>query len=191
MDADLKRVILAFLAHRYPSSYTTREIVRRLAHKEKDIVGHLNDLLKAGYLQATKDKLDGSIVWNCSPVGREVVSRYGLESYTRCGFSARRHTIYIAGQMAGLPENNFKAFFDAEARLMSDGWNPVNPARFDHVFGKNPTGKLLDACCESERAAIPYLDAIYLLKGWEKSKGAKRELAVALQHNLEVIVEVA
>ena len=38
-------------------------------------------------------------------------------------------------------------------------------------------------------AAIPFLDAIYLLKGWEKSKGARRELAVALQHNLQVIVE--
>lgn len=180
MDEDLKRVTFDFLAQRFPASYTTQEIARRLARKEKDIVAPLIDLLKAGYLQATKDGIDGSILWNCSPVGRRT---------SRCGFSARRHTIYIAGQMAGLPENNFKAFFDAEARLISDGWDPVNPARFDHVFGKNPTGKLLDACCESERAAIPYLDAIYLLKGWEKSKGAKRELAVALQHNLEVIVE--
>ena len=100
-----------------------------------------------------------------------------------------KKTIYIAGQMAGLPELNFPAFFAAEEVLRSKGWEPINPARFNAVFGTEPTGRLLDAVCESERAAIPHLDAIYLLKGWEKSKGAKRELFVALQHNLEVIVE--
>ena len=57
------------------------------------------------------------------------------------------------------------------------------------MFGSNPEGKLLDACCEAERAIIPHLDAIYLLKGWQKSKGAKRELLVALQHNLMVLME--
>lgn len=56
------------------------------------------------------------------------------------------------------------------------------------MFGDTPAGKLLDAVCESECAAIPHLDAIYLLKGWENSKGAKRELLVALQHNLLVMV---
>ena len=100
-----------------------------------------------------------------------------------------RKTIYIAGQMAGLPDNNYPAFVRAEEKLLHDGWLPINPARFDYVFGENPTGKLLDAVCEAERAAIPFLDAIYLLKGWEKSKGARRELEIALKHNLLVIVE--
>lgn len=100
-----------------------------------------------------------------------------------------RKTIYIAGQMAGLPDNNFPAFFAAEKVLRSKGWEPINPARFNTVFGTEPTGRLLDAVCESERAAIPHLDAIYLLKGWENSKGAKRELEVALHHDLMVVVE--
>lgn len=100
-----------------------------------------------------------------------------------------RKTIYIAGQMAGVPDNNYPAFVRAEDKLLHEGWLPINPARFDCVFGANPTGKLLDAVCEAERAAIPFLDAIYLLKGWEKSKGAKSELAIALQNNLLVIVE--
>ena len=109
----------------------------------------------------------------------------------RKGKAMNEKTIYIAGQMAGLPDLNFPAFYAAEKRLEAAGWKPVNPARFNHVFGVEPKGRLLDAVCESERAAIPHLDAIYLLKGWEKSKGAKRELLVALQHGLEVIVEGA
>ena len=100
-----------------------------------------------------------------------------------------RKTIYIAGPMAGLPDDNFPAFFEAEKRLANDGWTPINPARFNYVFGSDLTKRLLDAICESERAAIPHLDAIYLLKGWEASLGARRELLVALQNNLQVIVE--
>lgn len=100
-----------------------------------------------------------------------------------------RKTIYIAGPMAGLPLFNSPAFYSAEERLTRLGWFPVNPARFNHVFGVEPKGRLLDAVCEAERAAIPHLDAIYLLKGWEKSEGAKRELEVALKHRLHVIVE--
>ena len=98
-------------------------------------------------------------------------------------------TIYIAGPMAGIPSLNFPAFYDAEVKLAEDGWRCVNPARFNAVFGDALEGNLLDACCESERAAIPHLDAIALLKGWQFSKGAKRELAVALEHNLSVLVE--
>lgn len=100
-----------------------------------------------------------------------------------------RKTIYIAGPMAGLPDNNFPAFAAAEEWLEAQGWKPINPAKFNAVFGDTPTGKLLDAVCESERAAIPFLDAIYLLKGWQKSKGARRELEVALKYNLIVLVE--
>ena len=65
----------------------------------------------------------------------------------------------------------------------------MNPVFFAAVFGKKPTDKILDACCECERAVIPHLDAIYLLKGWNKSKGARRELLVALQHDLIVLEE--
>ena len=100
-----------------------------------------------------------------------------------------KKTVYIAGPMAGIEHNNFEAFDAAMRKLYDEGWFVINPADFGHVFGCKPEGKLLDAVCESERAAIPHLDAIYLLKGWQKSKGAKRELLVALQHDLEVIVE--
>ena len=102
-----------------------------------------------------------------------------------------RNTIYIAGPMAGIPDNNFPAFSAAEEWLEAQGWKPINPAKFDAVFGDNPTGRLLDAVCNAELAVIPHLDAIYLLRGWERSEGAKKELEVALEWGLIVMVEGA
>jgi len=101
-----------------------------------------------------------------------------------------RKTIYIAGPMKGYEDNNRRAFTDAEWRLGEAGWHVVNPANFDAVFGK-ADGKLLDACMEAELAAIPHLDAIYLLKGWERSEGARKELLVALQCKKMILVEGA
>lgn len=103
----------------------------------------------------------------------------------------KRKTIYIAGPMRGMPDMNKPAFAAAEEWLKAQGWQPINPARFDYVFGLNPTGKLLDAVCNAELAAIQHLDAIYLLRGWERSVGARAELAVALAHGKQILMEGA
>ena len=187
----MTRAILGFLAERYPASYTAWDIAQRTPIPEANVEPYLVDLLDAGLVSATKDRITHITTWNCTPRGRKELSQYEPVKRSRRKFFGRRKTIYIAGPMNGLPGNNFSKFFDAEARLISDGWDPINPSRFSGVFGERPKEKMLDACCAAERAAIPHCDAIYLLKGWENSKGAKRELAVALQHNLEVIVEVA
>ena len=100
-----------------------------------------------------------------------------------------KKTIYIAGPMSGMHALNFPAFFAAEKKLIDDGWEVLNPARFASVFGPAPEGKMLDACCEAERAAIHHLDALALLPGWQHSKGAKRELLVALERDLDVLIQ--
>ena len=187
----MTRAILGFLAKRYPASFTARDIAQRCNLPEKTVGPYLVDLLDAGLVSATRDRIDNSVAWNITPSGLKELTFREPVMPSRRKFFGRRKSIYIAGPMSGLPDNNFSKFFYAEARLMSDGWDTINPSRFSGVFGEQPAGKMLDACCEAERAAIPHCDAIYLLKGWENSKGAKRELAVALQHNLEVIVEVA
>lgn len=189
-ERECARMIIGFLAKRYPASYTSEEIAYRLNFLEKTVANHLNEFLRSRLVQATRNRLDNSIAWNCSPKGRVEFSMFEPVRPSVRKFLGRLKTIYIAGPMAKLPDNNFRAFFDAEARLISGGWNTVNPARFTNVFGDKPSGKMLDACCQAELAVIPYCDAIYLLKGWENSKGAKRELAVALHHNLVVIEEV-
>lgn len=101
-------------------------------------------------------------------------------------------TIYIAGPMRNLPNHNIDAFFNAEEKLRLDGWAVVNPVKFNYIFGTavlQEDENTLRACMDAELAAIPHLDAIYLMKGWEKSEGARQELLVALKNNLVIVIE--
>ena len=105
-----------------------------------------------------------------------------------------RKTIYIAGQIRN--DKNYRARFEAAHEwLEAMGWQVVNPIYLTEIFGtpsevqSNP--RLLRAVMDAELAAIPHLDAIYLLRGWERSEGARAELAVALEHGLMAMVEGA
>jgi hypothetical protein len=49
--------------------------------------------------------------------------------------------------------------------------------------------RLARAVMDADLAAVRSCDAIYLLKGWESSRGAKKELAEALSHGLQVMLE--
>ena len=110
--------------------------------------------------------------------------------------------IYIAGKMRGIKDFNKYAFYDAEERLTKEGFNVVNPVRLDEDNGIeliSETGDTndiagfnslsLDAIILEDVAAILRCDAIYLLKGWNDSKGAKAEKAIAEWKGLEVIYE--
>lgn len=99
--------------------------------------------------------------------------------------------IYIAGPMSGYPEFNFPAFFTAQYTLEKLGWKVWNPAAKDsekEVDKKHPTGNAAEAIADGFdfRAAfdwdcnkVIYGDAIYMLRGWEQSPGARAEHAVA------------
>lgn len=104
-----------------------------------------------------------------------------------------RKRIYIAGPMRGYDELNMPAFKRADFKLCHLDWNVENPVFIGDGFGTpaeieaNPD--LLRRLMELELAVVKSCDAIYLLRGWEKSTGARAELRVALDHNLEIILE--
>jgi hypothetical protein len=115
--------------------------------------------------------------------------------------------VYIAGPMRGLPYFNYPAFAEAEKRLTEQGWGVVfNPARHDaevygqEMFAMNPAGDL--DLAEKEHAYdlgdslsddITWIcqeaDAVYMLDGWERSKGATAERAVALALGTDVLYQ--
>ena len=105
----------------------------------------------------------------------------------------RKKRVYIAGPMKGKPSHNVEQFAIADAYLKSEGYDTANPVEIGDVFGppeaieRNPT--LLNAVITRELIELMDCDAIYLLRGWENSAGARRELLHALTIGLEIIVQ--
>ena len=98
-------------------------------------------------------------------------------------------TVYIAGPMRGIRDNNWPAFDDAAARFRNKGWKVYNPAQMDRDDGWTPVSELDGHGCPSRtkrsvlkrdlRVIIDDCTAIAMLPGWSKSDGARAEVAVA------------
>lgn len=112
--------------------------------------------------------------------------------------------IYVAGPMRGIPEFNFPAFYAAAAKLRAAGFVVFNPAERDNekhgtdISKGNATGdesiatqqhgfNLREALGADLEWICAEADAIALLPGWERSKGANAEHATAIALGLEVI----
>ena len=82
--------------------------------------------------------------------------------------------LYIAGPMTGLPDLNYPAFYEAERLLISLGFTVENPAWNGDVEVSNYIDYLRLGFQQLTRCK-----GIYLLDGWENSKGAFYELQLA------------
>lgn len=117
----------------------------------------------------------------------------------------RSMKVYLAGPMRGIPEFNFPAFYAAAVELRKQGHIVFNPAEGDtEVYGAgmskgNPTGSeeqamknysfnLREALGRDMAFICHEAEAIALLPGWENSKGACAERAVAYALGLEEIL---
>ena len=124
--------------------------------------------------------------------------------------------IFVSGPMTGYPDLNRPAFDAAEKRLTAQGHFVINPHRISALFGTAeelersfaeyyrmieldanfldhaPATQTLErtriarAVMDANLAVLRSCDAIYLLRGWENSRGAKKELAEALAHDLTI-----
>lgn len=111
--------------------------------------------------------------------------------------------VYIAGPMRGIPLFNFPAFHTAADKLRSLGHEVFSPAERDNErHGQDISAGNLEGC-EDKAAAehgfnlrealaedLDYIcrhaDAVLMLNGWERSKGATAERAAALALGLKV-----
>ena len=91
-------------------------------------------------------------------------------------------TIYIAGPMTGMKDYNFPAFHTAEAFWVKRGWRVLNPAK----IGVLPEYALY---WPINRAMLDGADAVYLMEGWRKSAGARKEKEYAEKQGLLLIYE--
>ena len=107
----------------------------------------------------------------------------------------KKPKIYIAGPMRGLPDFNYPAFNDCAEAHRAVGWDVVNPVEIGADYGTpeqiNADPCLLAAVMAADIKALKTCEAIFLLNGWENSRGAKMELAAALAEGFEVYTEAA
>lgn len=93
--------------------------------------------------------------------------------------------VYISGAIAHYDLDERRAAFDHAARYLSiKGYEPINP--FENGISQEAHWK------EHMRVDIGLLltcDYIYMLRGWELSKGAKLELGVASSCGIQVLFE--
>ncbi len=93
--------------------------------------------------------------------------------------------VYLSGPMTGLADYNYPAFNAVAQRLRGLGYHVINPAenfggRPDHPGGRSAYMRL-------DIGHVLDVDAVAVLPGWEKSRGARLEVAVALELGLPVI----
>lgn len=89
--------------------------------------------------------------------------------------------IYLSGSISNDP--NFKEKFVLKAEeLTSKGHNVYNPAQHPPMF-------TWEQFMQLDLTALSFCDAIYLMNGWEQSKGAKIEHDAAKKLKLKIFYE--
>jgi|TARA_Y100000310_G_scaffold182627_1_gene182699 hypothetical protein len=103
-------------------------------------------------------------------------------------------TLYISGPMTGITDYNFPQFFKWQCMLEQSGYKVKNPALHDlrkmwkgWVYDDSMWDEVIaEDCAMIESNEV---DGIFVLKGWEGSRGALMEIATARKCNKPVYYE--
>lgn len=88
--------------------------------------------------------------------------------------------VYLSGPMSGMKDFNFPEFNAAEKKLRELGYDVYNPAGI-------PLDKNYAGCMRECIPAIFTCNSMVVLGGWEHSKGARLEVAVARAIDMPVL----
>ena len=101
--------------------------------------------------------------------------------------------IYISGKIAGLPESEYTENFSAvEEYLTKKGFQTINPVTLiGTVQGAIPWTLSQREIMDIDLTVLAYCDAIYLMKNWKESRGAREEYRHAIGNGLDIIMETS
>lgn len=91
---------------------------------------------------------------------------------------------YISGPMTGIPEFNYPAFIEAAKELRKRGHGVISPVE---VCADMPKDSTWLEYMKADIRAMLDADIVVLLKGWEHSRGAVIEEALAKSLGIETI----
>jgi hypothetical protein len=112
--------------------------------------------------------------------------------------------VYTAGPMTGIPQFNFPAFDAAAAELRAAGYEVISPAELDDPVDRaaalaSPDGSALSYGTGVKKTWGEFLardvrlladdgvEAIFVLPGWEKSRGARLETFVGFLCGIPIL----
>lgn len=93
--------------------------------------------------------------------------------------------IYISGAITGTTDY-MERFAAAEEKLTAEGYSVVNPAKVNYMMPEDMTW---DEYMHMSHTMLQLCDAIYMLKGWRESKGARLENMWAYMSDYPIIEE--
>lgn len=96
----------------------------------------------------------------------------------------KNQKIYLSGAMTGLPDYNYPAFNKLALQLRDAGYEVANPAENNPPSCNSWQGWMRIAI-----AQMVTCDAVVMLEGWEKSKGANIEFDLAVKIGMPAFFE--
>lgn len=93
--------------------------------------------------------------------------------------------VYISGAITGTTDY-LQRFAKAEEELTQQGYSVINPAK---VNAQMPDDTTYEEYMQMSFTMLDMCDYIYMLKGWNTSRGANRELDYALGKDKVIMYE--
>lgn len=107
----------------------------------------------------------------------DLVQHAGAFAAVSAGDAPAPLRVYIAGPMTGIPNHNFPTFRKAACDLNCRGYHAVSPLEINNEQDGAP-GEWAE-CMKRDIAALMTCDAVALLDGWQRSRGALLEHFIA------------
>ena len=107
-----------------------------------------------------------------------------IHSWSKATDGESKMRIYISGGISGV-ENYKEKFNAAQRELEQNGNEVINPA----LYGETLPKLMYEEYMRIGLNFIDMCDAVYMLKGWEKSRGANREYGYALASDKMIVME--